>query len=224
MISVSGYRCSANRKGTSSLWEPFSFLPLMTGRRQIQNQLSLVLKYRWTQTDILSHTLLVYMHSLITVMNGVHRQSVTGNKMNLWTKHVVGWDYASQPGSGRQRGGTDKKGLQTKEAITVLSLTMSAFQRPLSTAEETKTMPSVLLGSCSVTFIRCLGSVWGKEGNWGGGVGSSEGGVEWVVKDWGANSFTVQRVWWDNERVYFLDWNNGNLFLEDKCEKKCNQY
>lgn len=55
--------------------------------------------------------------------------------------------------------GTDKKGLQTKEAITALSLCMSAFQRPLSAAEETKTMPSVLLGNWCVTFIRCLGSV-----------------------------------------------------------------
>lgn len=53
--------------------------------------------------------------------------------------------------------GTDKKGLQTKEAITALSLCMSAFQKPLSAAEETKTMPSVLLGKQCVTFIRCLG-------------------------------------------------------------------
>lgn len=53
--------------------------------------------------------------------------------------------------------GTDKKGLQTKEAITALSLCMSAFQKPLSAAEETKTMPSVLLGKRCVTFIRCLG-------------------------------------------------------------------
>lgn len=55
--------------------------------------------------------------------------------------------------------GTDKKGLQTKEAITALSLCMSAFQKALSGTEETKTMPSVLLGSRCVTFIRCLGSV-----------------------------------------------------------------
>lgn len=55
--------------------------------------------------------------------------------------------------------GTDKQGLQTKEAITPLSLCVSAFQRPLSAAEETKTMPSVLLGNRCVTFIRCLGSV-----------------------------------------------------------------
>lgn len=83
--------------------------------------------------------------------------------------------------------GTDKKGLQTKEAITALSLCMSAFQRPLSAAEETKTMPSVLLGNWCVTFIRCLGSVWGEEGSWGGEGGRREWRRAARIQSW--------RVW-----------------------------
>lgn len=45
------------------------------------------------------HTLIlhkVYMYMLITIMNGVHRQSVIANKMNLWTEYVFGWDRSTR--------------------------------------------------------------------------------------------------------------------------------
>lgn len=137
-----------------------------------------------------THPFSKHMYTLITIMNGFWRQSITVNKMNLWTEHVFGWDRSTQLLS-QAAWGTDKKGLQTKEAITLLSLCMSAFQKPLSAAKETKTMPSVLLGNWCVTFIRCLGRVWGEEGSWVGGVGGGdEGGVEGVEKGWVAKLLT----------------------------------
>lgn len=144
-----------------------------------------------------THPFSIHTYTLITIMNGFCRQSITVNKMNLWTEHVFGWDRSTQPLS-QAAWGTDKKGLQTKEAITLLSLCMSAFQKPLSAAKETKTMPSVLLGNWCVTFIRCLGRVWGEEGSWVGGVGGGEGGVEGVERGWVAKLLTpIQsyRVW-----------------------------
>lgn len=152
-----------------------------------------------------THPCSIRTYTLITIMNGVHRRSVTANKMNLWTEHVFGRAHSYSVRQQQAAWRTDKKGLQTKEAITALSLCMSAFQRPLSAAEETKTMPSVLLGNWCVTFIRCLGSVWGEEGSW------------WCWWWWwwgrwwrGGEGLLPPIQSWrglNNERVHFLGWN-----------------
>lgn len=49
-----------------------------------------------TEGHSFTHPVCVHTYALITIMNEVPRQSVIGNKMNLWTEHVFGWDRSTK--------------------------------------------------------------------------------------------------------------------------------
>lgn len=62
----------------------------------------------------------IHTYTLITIMNGVYRQSVITNKINLWTEHVFRvrpQHSATQSGSSRQRGGQIRKESRLKRQL-----------------------------------------------------------------------------------------------------------